>query len=153
MVSNPLQQGEFSSSIASAKMKNSNEVGAVGTLVKSGTLPTKKSCVHNKKGRCKEHGDGARKHFKLIITKEEGPNGKIVRKLTKKMYWVCDLEPIGLKKVTQTKLSFTRTPQRVARGDKGGDDDTEQGNLGQVLTSTEGQNGQCGDVQTGSDEK
>ena len=127
-------------------------MGAGGTQVNSGAIPTKKSCLFNKKGRCKEHGDGAKKHFKLISTTEAGPDGKIVRKLTKKVHWVCDLEPIGLKKVTQTKLSFTRTPQRVARGDKGGDD-TEQGNLGQFLTSTEGQNGRCGDVQTGDDEK
>ena len=106
--------------------------------------------MYNKKGRCKEHGNGAKCHYKPIITTEEGPDGKIVRKMTKKLYWVCDLGPVGNKKMTQTRLPFTGTPMRMTQGDNV---NTQQGDLDNSMTCKEGQNTQVGAVQTGKDEK
>ena len=77
-------------------------------------------------GCCTEHGKGVRKHYKPLITKEEGPHGRIVRKMTKKVQWVCDLEP-DVRKMNQSRLSFTRTSLKMTEGDNV---DTQQGDLG-----------------------
>ena len=148
VTSSQVQRGDAGSSIASAGVKNSNVESGGSPKTTLGPTPARKSCVYNKKGRCKEHGDGARKIMKPIITTEEGPDGKVIRKLTKKQSWRCDLGPNGDKKLTQTRLSFDRTPLRVNRVDGG---DTQQGNLGNVMTSKEGQSGKV-TVETGSDE-
>ena len=87
---------------------------------------------------------------KTIITTEEGLDGKVVRKQTKKLYWVCDLGPVGNKKMTQTRLPFTGTPMRMTQGDNV---NTQQGDLDNSMTCKEGQNTQVGAVQTGKDEK
>ena len=112
---------------------------------------TIKSCIYTKKGRCKEHGEGAKSHYKPIIRKEQGPDGKIIRHVTKKLKWECDLGPDG-KKRTQTRLSFTKTKLKMTLDNE---DDTQEGYLGisPFMTSTEGQSGEAGTVQTGSDEK
>ena len=73
-----------------------------------------------------------------------------MRKMTKKLHWVCDLRPVGNKKMAQTRLSFTRTPLRMTQGENV---NTQQGDLDNSMTCKEGQNTQVGAVQTGKDEK
>ena len=60
---------------------------------------------------CVEHGEGARKHFKPLITRECGPGGEVVIKKSKKMFYVCDLNLSG-RRVMQSRLSFGNTPER-----------------------------------------
>ena len=150
VVSTQVQQGDARSSIASSELMRNNVVGGVSPNVTFGPTQAKKSCMYNKKGRCKEHGDGAKGHYKPIITTEEGLDGKVVRKLTKKLYWVCHLGPVGNKNMTQTRLSFTGTPLRMTQGNNV---HTQQGDLDNSMTCKEGQNTQVGAVQTGKDEK
>ena len=143
-----VQRGESSSSITSAVV---NKVNISEPQVNPGLSQIRKSCIYTKRGRCKEHGEGAKSHYRPIIRKEQGPDGKMLRHVTKKLKWECDLGPDG-KKRTQTRLSFTKTKLKMTLDNE---DDTQEGYLGisPFMTSTEGQSVEAGTVQTGSDEK
>ena len=89
---------------------------------------------------------GARSYWKPLVTMEEGPDGTVVRKRTRKLHYVCDLGPTAGK---MTQLSFIKTTLKNTPGN----DDTQQGELSNnSLTCTEGQNVGFGDVQTVDDE-
>ena len=75
-------------------------------------------CLFLKGGVCKEHGEGARKHWKPVMTTFTGPNAEERRKMTKKLNYVCDLDMSPRKKLRQTRLSFG---QKQGGDIKGGD--------------------------------
>ena len=114
--------------ISTSRGDDGGKVGGVMTPL------ARTRCQFLKGGVCKEHGEGARKHWKPVMTTFTGPNGEERRKMTKKLYYVCDLDMSGRKKLRQTRLSFG---QKQGGDIKGGDTDLK--NLGIVLMSTEGQ--------------
>ena len=64
--------------------------------------------MYKKGGICKEHGPGATLKMKPVWTTVVGDDGVGVKKLTKKGFYVCDLD-IDDRKLSQTKLSFVKT--------------------------------------------
>ena len=111
-------------------MNKKNVVGDRDKQTINGPSLNRKACIYTKGGRCKEHGEGARRHWK--------PDGTKLRRTTRKIFYVCDLGTVG-KKMTQTRLSFTKTTVKDIL-DIGGDR-VESLNFDlPVTTCTEGQN-------------
>ena len=71
----------------------------------------KRTCVYTNGGRRKEHWDGAKKHFKPVITVVEGPGGELVRKKSRKEYSVCDVEPAGGRLIRKKPKHSVRRPR------------------------------------------
>ena len=73
-------------------------------------------CSYNKVGRCKIHGDGARKVPVMVNVPVEGEGGMKTTKGQKKYIWRCDISRGG-KKMKQTSLSSfltARHPEMTA---------------------------------------
>ena len=96
-------------------------------------MPSSIRCHYLKGGRCKEQGEGDRKHWKPLMTSYTGPDGEEKRKMTKKLCYVCDLNLNGKKKMKQTRLSFSQPPGKITRKE-----DTKQNILGLSFMSTVG---------------
>ena len=105
------------------------------------TVLNRIKCVYMRGGVCVEHGEGARKHYKPVVTRETSPGGGVTVKKTRKMFYVCDLELSGRRRLTQSRLSFGNTPERPS-----GNKDTDQDLLNISGTSKVGQNRNSGDV-------
>ena len=99
------------------------------------TTPLRVKCVYKRGGVCKEHGKGAKKHSRPVVTREVGPGGEIVVTKSKKMFYVCDLSLERGRRLRQSRLSFMNTPERPS-----GMTDTQDDNLNISDASTEGQN-------------
>ena len=54
-------------------------------------------CQHKRGGFCLKHGGGAKKHEKIIFKDIVGPDGKMRKKKSKKVYYVCDVAQNGSK--------------------------------------------------------
>ena len=106
---------------------------AIGARVRT---PARPRCQFLKGGVCKEHGAGAKRHWKPIIRTEIGPGGVARAVSGRKYFYECDLDLSGRRRMSQSRLSFSQTPGRTPV--RGGDD-TLQGDLGSDDTSKEGQ--------------
>ena len=80
------------------------------------------------KGVCAIHGEGARKFFKPLILKQEGPDGKVTRTVRKKAYYQCDLGQRGRGgRMRQPRISFLMKTTPTTTRDR---DDNTVGYLG-----------------------
>ena len=80
------------------------------------------------KGVCDIHGEGARKYYKPLILKHEGPDGRVTRSIKKKAYYQCDLGQRGRGgRMRQPKISFLRMTTTTTTRDI---DDNTVGYLG-----------------------
>ena len=77
-----------------------------------GSVSGRVKCVYRRGGICVEHREGARKHFRPVITRERGSGGEEVIKKSRKMFYVYDLDLTGRRRMTQPRLSFGSTPDR-----------------------------------------
>ena len=71
-----------------------------------------------------------------MVSMIEKPDGTQVRRTTRKIFYVCDFRTVG-KKMTQTRLSFTKTTVKNIMNIVG---DREEG-VNSDTACTEGQNG------------
>ena len=122
-------------SIPSAEKGGEGGGEGVGTVTPSMTTTR---CVYTKGGVCREHGEGARKHYMETFIGENGEKRRRVKE--RRVYYVCDTDLTGMKKLRQTKISFTR---KQFSGEGGGDTSSKtRGDLGEncgsLTTSTEG---------------
>ena len=74
--------------------------------------------MHSRGGVCSLHGPGAKYRWRpkgenrIVVD----ANGRKKTTFDKEYFWACDLAPSGGKKLTQTRLSFKKTPSR-SQGD------------------------------------
>ena len=68
--------------------------------------------MYRRGGICVEHWEGARKHFRQVMTRERDSGGEEVIKKSRKMFYVYDLDLTGRRRMTQPRLSFGSTPDR-----------------------------------------
>ena len=103
--------------------------------------------MYTAKGVCKTHGEGARRTWVPSYTRTVRPDGTVYKKYVRKTKYVCDLDQMGVKKLRQTKISFSKLTQR----DGGGvlDSFVKKGTA-EFCTSTEGQKS-CDDEVAGRD--
>ena len=75
-----------------------------------------RKCIFTKGGRCKYHGEGARKVPVMSKVPVVGADGVKTTKSVKKYVWKCDINRQG-RKMTQTSLSTflrVRSPEMTA---------------------------------------
>ena len=77
-------------------------------------------CQYKRGGWRLKHGDGARKCWKQTIKDVMGSDGKVNRKYSRTVYYVCDISRSG-SRLKQTKLQFFK-----GNNESGGGDDTSK---------------------------
>ena len=75
-----------------------------------------RKCIYTKGGRCKHHGEGARKVPVMVRVPVEGADGVKTTMGVKRYVWKCDINRQG-RKMMQTSLTAfltVRTPEMTA---------------------------------------
>ena len=75
-------------------------------MPEGGKKNTDQRCSYSKKGRCKIHGDGARKIPIMVKESVVGEGGTKTTKSTKKYVWRCDVNKRGNKMIQSSISSF-----------------------------------------------
>ena len=95
-------------------------------------------CQHKRGGFCLKHGGGAKKHEKIIFKDIVGPDGKMKKKKSKKVFYVCDVAQNG-SKLKQPTLQFKKEIRNSINSEGGTYSSTE----GQSLISSAGESDGC----------